>query len=246
ETVLPMLADWRGLLRSYPEAAAKETLRYPDNTQVDAPIVDDWLDGLHADGGERVWTALVPHRLCSNAKKPVLRGDKLVEAWVRTLVASACGLPLRGFIVGRDAVVSVEPLAPDDAAMALDMLLQGFRDGMNEPLPVACKTALAWQEKVFQLNAAGVNPGRDALREVAGVYDGGYNLRGEIDEPCLARCYADFDALTADGRFEELAERLYGPMQMWLQEHVSVRLHADANANANADGAAKEEGAGDE
>ncbi|MDB5817776.1 MAG: exodeoxyribonuclease subunit gamma [Rhizobacter sp.] len=261
-TLAPMLAAWRGLQRRYPDAAAKQPLRYPassaslassldrfDSTadashasELDMPPVDadgdlridDWLDSLRADGEERVWMALVPHRVCSGdlaKKKPlVLRGDKLIGAWVRALVASACGFEVRGVIVGRDATVTVGPVDFEEAQAVLGLLLDGYATGMSVPLPVAAKTALAWEALIAGDASKNVSSSREALREVASVYEGGFQLRGECEEPCLARCFPDFEALISDGRFEEISERLYGPMQRWLNEAVTFEPHGASPA----------------
>jgi exodeoxyribonuclease V gamma subunit len=51
--------------------------------------------------------------------------------------------------------------------------------------------------------------------------------RGEVDEPCMARIYPDFEALTESGRFEQLAREVYGPLLEWMNEHVNAAFHAN-------------------
>jgi exodeoxyribonuclease V gamma subunit len=77
---------------------------------------------------------------------------------------------------------------------------------MDAPLPVACKTALA------QL----------ADGDARAVYEGGFELSGEVDELCLARLWPDFASLAADGRFLDVAQDLYGPLADWLAASVAA------------------------
>jgi exodeoxyribonuclease V gamma subunit len=103
----------------------------------------------------------------------------------------------------------------EDARAALATLMQSWREGMIAPLPLACRTALAW--------AADVS-------DVAAVYEGnafpGGGMRGEVEDACLARMFPDFESLSAEGRFIDLAARLYRPIHSWAGTHVAVEVHA--------------------
>ncbi|CAN7596236.1 exodeoxyribonuclease V subunit gamma [Variovorax paradoxus] len=212
EAALPMLAQWRAVLAEYPEPAAKAPLRLTE----DAVTIDDWLDGLRSaplNADARIWLELVPSRLQTTAKMPELRPEQLIQPWVRSLVAGACGIAAHGVLVGRDASVIITPMAQEAARAALAVLLAGWRQGMTKPLPVACRTALAWLNQ----KDAGLN------------YEGnGDFMRGEREEACLAREYPDYEALTADGQFELWAEQLYGPVVHWIAAHVTVESHVAA------------------
>ena len=48
-------------------------------------------------------------------------------------------------------------------------------------------------------------------------------LRGEVDDLCLARLWPDFDALKNAGGWPDLAEELYGPLARWMQECIKIR-----------------------
>ena len=48
---------------------------------------------------------------------------------------------------------------------------------------------------------------------------------GEVEDPCMARMYPDFEALTEDGRFETLARQVYAPLKNWTNGYVRARLH---------------------
>ncbi|WP_119153033.1 exodeoxyribonuclease V subunit gamma [Caldimonas tepidiphila] len=214
---LPAVRQWQQVQRDFAEPAPKERLAFEHG----GLRLEDWLDGLRLGEDGPVWLELSPGVLCGKDK--AARADKLLHAWVRQLAASACGVPLRGRLVSRDAVLGLAPLPQARAAELLRALLDAWRAGMDAPLPLACRTALAFV--------------RDEARALP-AYEGGHELAGECEEPCLARVYPDHDALVADGRFATLARELYGPLDAWVAEGgVDVTLHADlAAAGEDIDG----------
>jgi len=116
--VEPMLLRWREVMAQYPDAAPKVPLRL----EHEAVLLDDWLDGLRTDGTHTVWSELLPHRVLhgkGGSRAPVPRPDQLMRAWVRALAAGACGAPVGGVIVGRDAWVSVQPVEQAEARSLL-------------------------------------------------------------------------------------------------------------------------------
>lgn len=204
----PVWQQWQALQTAWPENADKATLCFTHGEVV----LEDWLDGLRSNGHERVLLQLEPAILCDKRGFP--RGDKLILPWLRQLAASACGLSMGGIVVGRDAVLHLPPLSGEAARSALEAVLHGWQQGMQEPLPLACKTALAYLAK-------------PAL--AAKTYQGDdYQQAGEVADACLARVYPDFDRLCADGRFAGLAQQLYGPLHAWLAS-ITVQTH-DAGA----------------
>ena len=60
-----------------------------------------------------------------------------------------------------------------------------------------------------------------------GVYEGGFMRSAESEDPCWSRLYADYEALTADGRFEALAKEVWGRVNAWATLHVTVTLHPE-------------------
>jgi exodeoxyribonuclease V gamma subunit len=88
---------------------------------------------------------------------------------------------------------------------------------MDRPLPTACKTALAL--------AQDGNP--------RAVYDGGFQMSGEVDEPCLARLWPDFSALSAEADWQDCSETLYGPLAGWIKTQIDVTLINDFVASSN-------------
>nr|WP_295083911.1 exodeoxyribonuclease V subunit gamma [uncultured Roseateles sp.] len=230
EALMPMLQRWCEMQSLFPHKAAMARLQFelPAEDAADratALLLDDWLDGLQATPAQEqlVWLQLLPSRLCKDAKSLTPRADHLLGAWVRTLVASACGEAVQGLLVGRDALVYVNPLAQDEAHAILTELLRAWGLGMQAPLPFAAKTALARVSEAA---------------DVAAVFEGGgfgALAQGEGSEATLARCYADFAALSADGQFDELAQALFAPLHQWMQTHVTLQLHGSAELAQNHD-----------
>ncbi len=226
DELLPLLACWCRVRSRY----APETVKEPVHFEHDGLVLDDWLSGsLPVPGpsghaGPAAWLELTPSRLGAAGAKAV-RPDRLLVAWVRMLASSASGLPVQGVIVGRDATVTINPLPQPEAQAALAVLMQTWREGMTAPLPLASRTALARVAEardevvVYEGNSfasGGSGSGSDA------------RASGEVEEPCLARMFPDHEALTADGRFAELAERLFGPLLAWARTHVTFELHEPA------------------
>jgi exodeoxyribonuclease V gamma subunit len=143
-------------------------------------------------------------------RKGAPRGDKLIGPWLRQLAAGAAGAEnggITGYLVARDGIVEMAPVAQEAALATLRGLAALWRRNLDHPLPVACKTALA------QLQEGG-DP-----RE---TYDGGFEIDGEVSDPCLARLWPEFALLRAAGGWPDVAEALYGPLVAWLNEGVTV------------------------
>ncbi|TWI67633.1 DNA helicase/exodeoxyribonuclease V gamma subunit [Pseudoduganella lurida] len=194
EALLPVRRAWLALRGAYPEAAPK----LPVDLLLAGIRLEDWIDQLRADGNAKVWLAQMSSKVLDKAGVP--RGDKLIDAWLRQLAAAAQGVPVTGLLVARDAVVSMPPLDRQAAQATLENIVGLWRRGMDGPLPVACKTALAL--------IAGGDP-----RE---TYEHGFDRRGEKDELCLYRLWPEFRDLAAQPDFEATARALYGPLADWL------------------------------
>ena len=100
----------------------------------------------------------------------------------------------------------------------LDTLLEAYQLGLRVPLPVACKTAFAW---------LGQTDPAQGLDKAQIAYAGDdWQSTGERGENAhLARAYPDFTDLTAQdlhGRFEDWAERLYGPLFRHARAYAEV------------------------
>ncbi len=213
DDLVPMLAAWADIESQYPETTAKERLRF----EADDMVLEDWLSGVRAGAagaqspGPHTWLELRPSRMCDRGKGNPVLADKLIAAWVKAVVAAACGFRVRGVIVGRDATITIDPLPRDEAVDALTTLMQTWREGMSQPLPVARKTALAYVS---------------GTRNLESIYEGQESAGGEVtQDDCLARMFPDLEKLTEDGRFFELADRLFGPLHAWTGKQVTREMH---------------------
>jgi exodeoxyribonuclease V gamma subunit len=110
------------------------------------------------------------------------------------------------FLLARDAIISMQPLAQADAIATLHTLLACWRAGMDRPLPSACKTGLALAQEG--------NPQQ--------VYEGGYQLRGEVEEASLARLWPDYAALSSEPDYESCSLTLYGALAAWMQSALGI------------------------
>jgi len=198
--LVPVRCAWLTLRNHYRLAAPKVAL----NLVLAGVPLDDWIDQLRSDGSETVWLAQMSSRVADKQGRP--RGDKLIAMWLRQLAVAAAGMPVTGHLVARDAIVTMRPLDQAQAQEALRELVCLWRDGMNRPLPTACKTALAL-----------VREG-----DPRAVYDGGFDINGESEDLCLARLWPDFAALSAEPDFDDVSRALYGPLADWLEQHITL------------------------
>ncbi|MGV7206844.1 exodeoxyribonuclease V subunit gamma [Oxalobacteraceae bacterium A2-2] len=200
DALAPVREDWVRLFHQYPHEASK----LPVSLDLDGVRLDDWLDRLRANGSETVWLMQMSSKVLE--KKGQLRGEKLLPMWLRQLAAAAAGKAVSGHLVARDARLAMAPLDGAEARATLASLAALWREGMDRPLPVACRTALALLRK----------------GDARGVYDGSHVMGGEVDDVSLARLWPDYAALAAEPDWPRYAEQLYGPLAAWLERHVQV------------------------
>ena len=206
--LLPVRQAWLRLRARYPHPAHK----LPVGLTLDGIVLEDWIDGLRSDGTTTVWLMQMSSKALDKAGQP--RGDKLIGMWLRQLASSAQGATSTGLLVARDAVVTMPPLAQDEAHAVLARLVSLWRRNMDGPLPTACRTALA------------LVMGGDAR----GTYDGGFEVSGEGTDEALARLWPEYAALAAEPEHVQVAQALYGPLASWLKDHLSVQPIEGADA----------------
>jgi exodeoxyribonuclease V gamma subunit len=200
QALVPVRCAWLTLRQHYELAAPKVAL----NLVLAGVPLDDWIDQLRSNGSETVWLAQMSSRVADKQGKP--RGDKLIAMWLRQLAISAAGMQVTGHLVARDAIVTMQPLDPQQALEALRELVCLWRDGMNRPLPTACKTALALVQE----------------GDPRAVYDGGFDIGGENEDLCLKRMWPDFSALSAEPDFDDVSRALYGPLADWMEQCITI------------------------
>ena len=200
DALVPVRTAWLSLGARFPTPAQK----LPIVLDLDGIELDDWIDKLRTNRHDTASLVQISSKVLDKKGGP--RGDKLIGPWVRQLAAAACGHRVTGLLVARDAIVTMAPLDAQQARIELAALVALWRKNLDQPLPVACKTALA------------------ALRDgdARATYDGGFEVSGEVDDLCLARLWPDFDALAASGDWSATATALYGPLANWLDAHITV------------------------
>jgi exodeoxyribonuclease V gamma subunit len=205
EDLVPVRRGWLALGARYPVSAPKLPVNLELEGRGAVPILfDDWIDKLRSNDDETVWLMQISSKVLDRKGMP--RGDKLIGPWLRQLAAAAGGASIGGYLVARDATLQLAPLEANSAHAVLERLAELWRANLDRPLAVACKTALA--------HLAGEDP-----RE---VYDGGFEINGEVEDPVLARLWPEFAVLRASGDWPQAAQDLYGPLAAWLRDHVSV------------------------
>lgn len=213
DALVPVRCEWLKLCARYPLPAPK----LPFSLEFDAGpglgsdpgriVLEDWVDQLRSNGTDKVWLKQISSRAAVRVKDEYrARGDKLIPMWLRQLAAAAQGEPVTGYLVARDVVVSMAPLEPRAAREALARLVAVWRDGMNRPLPTACKTGLAL-----------VQDG-----DPRAAYDGGFDTDGENADLCLARLWPDFAALASEAEWSDVARELYGPLADWMARQITM------------------------
>jgi exodeoxyribonuclease V gamma subunit len=200
EALVPVRSAWLALGARFAAPAPKLAI----SLVFDGIHLDDWIDRLRIGEGQCAWLMQVSSKVLD--KKGGARGDKLIAAWLRQLASAAVHQPVTGYLVARDAILTLAPLDPQASMAQLAALTALWRRNLDQPLPVACKTALALLQ--------GGDP--------RATYDGGFELSGEGEDLCLARLWPDFASLAAGGEWAASAEALYGALALWLGQHVVI------------------------
>lgn len=200
-----LLADWP--IRSEPFGLTF-VFKLPDGGKLELACT---LNRLYrnADGRRSALLHCGSHGL---VKKTGLQYPHAVLPWLQHLAACADGMAPKTFIAGSDALLSLEPQAPEDALQTLQSLAHAWLQGIQAPLPAACRSGFAWLE-------AGEDKAWPAAQS---RYDGDDWNDGEVAyDPYLARFYPSFAELLADGgeaAYQHWVERLYRPLFLALQQ----------------------------
>ncbi|CAB5697861.1 Exodeoxyribonuclease V gamma chain [Delftia tsuruhatensis] len=210
-SVMPSLRAWREQLALYAWPAPRRRLLI----EQDGLVFDDWMDGLRQAGEPGTtcegddglcWLLLEPRKLLTAKGQP--RADRLLPFYLRSLALAASGTQARLHVVARDGLVQALPMDPREAQAGLRALMGLWRAGQDGPLPLPLRAGLAMAE--------------DQPAAAQQAYEGGHLIGGECEDPSWARCYPDFEALCADGRFEALARAAHGPLLDWVAAQVQA------------------------
>lgn len=167
------------------------------------------LDGLH-EGGYATWVGS-SHQ-----------GKGWLSWWLDALVAVAMEHPGPCLAWGRDTDKSTwalpwQPAMPaaSVARQLLAALVDLYREGLREPLPLPPRTAYAWAVKHVESGKD-----EDALKSAVTSWEGGFNGYAERTEPWFALAFRDRDLLGDEAlraRFIGLSTQVYGPLCAALQ-----------------------------
>ncbi len=170
------------------------------------------LEGLRSDGHHRLQLGYNVSRL-KDAKGRDWRYEKLLATWVDHLVANALAGPVTTELVGLDTGLSLQPVPDELARSHLAQVLRAWDAGQRRPLPLACRTAMAWLDA-----AAGGK--HDPMEKALITYTGNEHTPGEAQrDPYLLRVYPQADWLLADPDFARWRDALYRPLHQAVQRH---------------------------
>ncbi|NOV28308.1 exodeoxyribonuclease V subunit gamma [Methylomonas sp. ZR1] len=161
-------------------------------------------------------------------KDKTLKYPNLLLHWVQHLAACADHLPVQTLVIAADTVIEIPAIDQAEAYAHLQSLVEAYHQGMQAPLPVACKTAFAWL-------AAAANSDQDkALEKAISRYQGDDWTPGEVDyDAYLTRFFPDFASLNQspqetaqksgqntdqDKAFQYWVETLYQPAFNQIQQ----------------------------
>jgi exodeoxyribonuclease V gamma subunit len=208
DELLPIRTEWLKLCAQYPMPAEKLPIFFEHK----GIRLDDWLDRVHSNGSESVWLTQIASKVSTSKGEP--RSEKLIDGWIRQLVAAALGYHVTGYLVARDAIVTMQALDQAESKQILITLLNYWRASLDQPLPTACKTALALLQEGAPYE----------------VYNGNYQMGGEVDDLCLARLWADYDALSDEPEWDSCSHGLYGPLNEWSKTKISIQSIEELSA----------------
>ncbi|MDM7943565.1 MAG: exodeoxyribonuclease V subunit gamma [Hydrogenophaga sp.] len=228
ETTLTAMAHaWIALGHEFPSPSERISVQH----EHPSVRVRDWVDAVYQNGaGERTWVMLEASKLLSGQGARVkLRPDKLLAAWVRSLLVAASGHSVQGRVVGQDGQLHIHPMERAAATQTLGTLLSVWLQGQQAPLPLPLKTSLALAQADAQET--------DALAQdkAQTAYEGGGDAMSdqlaEVRDMCLARVFPDFQALceaeTPAGQgVLALSRQVHGLLLKWAEDCVTVHPHA--------------------
>ena len=194
-----LLEHWQQVEAHWPHAV-------PDPMEIALSLgntaLEGWLSNLRSNtAGQFAITALQPSQAFSGKQ---LKTHYFTRLWIPLLAANAQGYSTCGLLVSRDGIHRLDPLPRQQAETQLAAIAAGYLQALQQPLPVALKTAMAW------LSSAEEDKGDPLPSAVAAVYDGNdFTGGGEVTESgALARCWPAFADLWGDD-FRHWSEQLY-------------------------------------
>lgn len=144
------------------------------------------------------------------------RFDKLFDPWVLHLASHLNGQPMTTYVIGKNGMVVINPLDPNDAQKHFSILVESYVLGLCTPLPLAAHTGFAWIEQngVAFEGVLPDCPTPDAVRSARSAYEDGYNTKGDCSKSAyLTRFFPTFEGLWSNGKFSKHCNELYLPLR---------------------------------
>lgn len=208
-----LLLHYREVCRRWPE---REVLATPVQAQIkrsDGSLLEllDQLPGIRCNRqGERVRVVVQAGHLVKNK---TYRAHALIGPWLAHLAGNLEGGGLMTLVLSPQGMVLFEPIAADQARSITTDILRAWDLGMSQPLPIACRSALAWLRSLGpSVEGREIAPDHPAWTRASEEY--GNEM---VWCPYLSRTYPDFDALIETGMFAQWAMSLYGGLANAIQ-----------------------------
>lgn len=190
--LLQPLHDFQQVLANYPERLDSSVATLNSDS---LSLHDSLSDIRHSAELGSLRALVLPNKLRDKSKK-ISSHHHIVRQWPRHLFAQLQG-PVSTRLFSHTGNLTLKPMEKEQAEPLLIELLHSYQQGMNRPLPLPCKTALAW--------LLGNDP------EL--VYEGGFQTSSEmLETDGLQKLWPSFEALRANDEFTQLAQSIYGPM----------------------------------
>ena len=135
-----LLWRYRQEIERWPEAVEQQQElrhRHPSGLEL-----EDWLGGLRRDASGRLARLQLLSGKLHEGRS--FKWHSLVRHWLQHLALQRLGQPVRSVLVSQTGTLEIPPLPSERAGEYLDQLIDAWRQGMRQPLPLACRTAFAW------------------------------------------------------------------------------------------------------
>jgi exodeoxyribonuclease V gamma subunit len=237
ENVGRMLEHFHQLQQRWPYAVdALEISRSVSIDECGCEILEDRLEGLHTDQHNAYARWEWYHQnILDKSGNHIVKLHSLIGLWVKHLAGCARGFSLTSALIAPDRVAFLRPLEREEAERLLSEMIRHWWLGLQTPLPIAARSALAYCRKRYEEQTDHAKAETEARTKYQGD---GYNAIGEVGySPYLARVYPDFEYIlavpgiveaaaitppetssTESSRFVELARTLYAPLIAALEE----------------------------
>ncbi|MDP5460411.1 exodeoxyribonuclease V subunit gamma [Alishewanella sp. SMS8] len=193
--------------------------------------LEDELNSLyHVADGQLLQIELNVSKVANfKARSYELVWRNVIVAYLKHLFASAA-LPnqlLSTVIIGEGSMLTLSPIAADEAKRQLAHLFKLLTEALSQPLPVALSLAEAWWKKSDKDQEL-------TEQDLSKLYLGDDFIAGEQSKlGYLARFYTDAQSLLA-ANFVSYCQQFYQPMFALLQQGSATKLDAAQDAGDEA------------